>query len=141
MTQSELLTLSHAGAWGNAEKKCNMVYLWIALGKTIEGEMAFGLTMVWVHPHLACLSSLHEVARKLTLLINIGNNWVYAFMQLNEGTLHVPLSSKGHISAMTDGALSRSACGHLCQLQVQRLLQCESHVVCPEGFNGGLEPM
>ena len=52
VTWSELLVLSHAGAWGDAEKtQCDMAYLLIVPGKTIKGEMAFGLTMVWVHPH------------------------------------------------------------------------------------------
>ena len=103
--------------------------------------MALGLTTVWAHPHQACLPSLDEAVRKLTLLINIGDNWVYTFMQLNKGTLHVPLLSKGHISTMINGVLSRSACMHLCQLQEQRLLQCRSHMVCPEGIKGGLEPV
>ena len=142
MTRSELSALSHMGAWGDTQKpQCNMAYLLIAPGKTIKGEMAFGLTVVWAHPHQACLPSLDEVVRKFTLLIDIGDNWAYAFVWLNKGTLHVPLSSEGHISAMINGALSRSTCGHLCQLQVQWLLQCRSHVVCPEGLNGGLEPV
>ena len=79
--------------------------------------------------------------RKLTLLIDIGNNWTYTFVWLHEGTLHVPLSSEGHISAMINEKLNRSACRYLCQLQVQRLLQCGSHVVCPESLNWGLEPV
>ena len=81
VTQSELLALFHAGVWEDTEKpQCNMAYLLIALGKTIEGEMAFRLTMVWVHPHQACLPSLDEMARKLALLVNIGDNWAYAFV-------------------------------------------------------------
>ena len=119
VTWSELLALSHAGAWGDTEKpQHDMAYLLIALGKTIKGEMAFGLATVWAHPHQVYLPSLDEVPRKLSLLIDIGGNWVHAFMQLNEGALHIPLSSKGHISAMINRALSRSTCGCLCQLQV-----------------------
>ena len=93
-----------------------------------QWEMAFGLAMMWAHPHQAHLPSLDEVVRKLTLLIDIGDNWVYTFVQLNEGTLHVPLSSKGHISAMIDGVPSRGTCGHLHKLQVWKLLQCGSHM-------------
>ena len=62
-------------------------------------------------------------------------------MWLNKGALHVCLSNKGHVSTMMDGALSRNACGCLCQLQVHKLLQCGGHVVCPKGLNGGLEPV
>ena len=103
--------------------------------------MAFELATVWAHPHQACLSSLDEVVRKLTLLTDIGDNWVYAFVQLNEGALHVPLSIEGDISAMIDRAPSRNACGHLCQLEVHKLWQHGDQVVCPEGLNRGLEPV
>ena len=142
VTQSELLALSHVGAWGNSERpKCDMAFPLIVLGKTIKGEMAFGLATVWPHPHQAHLSSLDEAVRKLTLLIDIGNNWVYGFVQLNKDALHVPLSNQAHISAMIDGVLSRSACWHLCQLEVHKLLQCRDQVVYPKGLNRGLEPV
>ena len=96
VTWSELLALCHVGVWGDAEKpQCDMVYLLIAPGMTVKGEMVFGLAVVWAHPHQACLSSLDEVPRKLTLLIDIGDNWAYTFMQLNEGALHAPLSNEG----------------------------------------------
>ena len=129
VTWSELLALSHAGEWGETENpQCDMAYLLIAPGKTIEGEMAFRLATVWAHPHQACLPSLDEVARKLTLLINIGNNWAYAFVWLNEGVLHVPLlSSEDHINAMIDGGPSKSTCGHLC------LLHCRCKSSCNAG--------
>ena len=60
------------------------------------GEMAFRLVAVWTHPHQACLSSLDEVPKKLTLFINLGNNWAYAFVQLNEDAQNVPLCNEGH---------------------------------------------
>ena len=103
--------------------------------------MAFGLARVWAHPYQTCLSSLDEVPRKLTLLLNSGDNWAYAFVWLNEDTQHVPLSKKGHLSTMTDGVPSRNTCGHLCQLEVCQLLQCGDQVVYPEGLNGGLKPV
>ena len=70
-----------------------MAFLLIAPRKTIEGEMSFRLAMVWVYPHQAQLSSLDEAAKILTLLINLGNNWAYAFVLLNEDAQHVPLSN------------------------------------------------
>ena len=103
--------------------------------------MAFGLAMVWAHPYQAYLSSLDEVARKLTLLINLTDNWAYTFVWLNEDAQHVPLSNKGHISTMVDGVPCRNVCRHLCQLEVQRLLQYGDQVVYPEGLNRGLEPV
>ena len=101
--------------------------------------MVFRLAMVWAHPYLAWLSSLDEVAKKLTLFINLGDNWAYTFVELNKNAQHVPLSNEGHLSTMVDGVPCRSACRHLCQLKVCQLLQCGDQVVYPEGLNGGLE--
>ena len=142
VTWPELSALSHAGVWGDIQKpQCNIAFLLIVLGKTVEGEMAFRLVVVWMHPHQACLPSLDEVSRKLTLLIDIGDNWAYAFVWLNKGALHVTPSNKGHISTMIDWVPSRSACRHLYQLGVHKLLQCGDQIVCPEGLNGGFEPV
>ena len=100
-----------------------MVFLLIAPEKTIEGEMAFGLAMVWAHPYQAGLSSLDEAVKKLALLINLGDNWAYTFVQLNRDAQHVPLSKEGDLSAMINGMPSRSMCGCLCQIKVCKLLQ------------------
>ena len=42
---------------------------------------------------------------------------------------------------MVESAPSRSACGHLSQLEVCQLFQVDSTVVYPEGLNGGLDPL
>ena len=120
VTWSELSALSHTGAWGDAEKfQGNMAFLLIVPEKTIKGEMAFRLAMVWAHPYQACLSSLDEAVRKLTLLISLDANWwAYAFVWLNRDAQHVTLPKEGHLSAMADGMPSRNACGHLCQLDI-----------------------
>ena len=142
ITQLELLALSHAWAWGSMEKPYgDVAFLLIAPGKTIEGEMAFGLAAMWAHPHQACICSLDEVLRKLALLINLADKWAYTFVQLNEDAQHVPLSNEGHLSAMVDGASCRSVCRHLYQLEVCRLLQYGDQVVYPKGLNEGLEPV
>ena len=140
--ERELSALSHAGAWGDIEKpKHDMAFLLIAPDKTIKGERMFGLVAVWTHLHQACHSSLSEVAQKLTLLTDTGADWAYTFMQLNEGALHIPLSSEGHTCAMIDGVPSRNTCGYLSQLEVCKLLQFVDQVVCSKGLNGGLEPI
>ena len=95
--------------------------------------MAFRLTAVWVDPYQACLSSLDEAVRKLTLLINLTDNWAYTFVQLGKDIQHIPLSKKGHISIMIDWVPCRSACRHLYQLEICRLLQYGDQVVYPEG--------
>ena len=86
--------------------------------------MAFGLSMVWVHSYQAHVSTMDEVAKKLTLLTTSGENWAYTFVQFNEDTQHVPLPNEGHLSAMIEGAPNKM-CGHLCQLEVHQLLQSE----------------
>ena len=98
--------------------------------------------MVWANPYQAWLSSLDEALKKLTLLINLGDNWAYTFVQLNEDDQqHVPLSNEGHLSTMVDEAPCRNMCGCLHQLEVCKLLQCGDQVVYPKGLNGGLEPV
>ena len=138
VTWPELSALSHAGAWGDQEKpQHDMAFL----GKMVGREMVLRLVMVWMHPHQACLSSLDEVVRKHTLLIDLGDNWAYVFVQLNENAQHIPLFDEGYLSAMSDGMPSKSMCRHLCQLKVCKLLQYCDQVVYPEGLNGGLEPV
>ena len=81
-------------------------------------EQVFGLTAVWAHPHQACLHTLEEVAHKVLLFADDGPDWPYAFVQMNDTVSHVPLSSKGHVSTMTDGVLSTNVYGQLHQLQI-----------------------
>ena len=139
---SELYAISQAGTWGDIQKpKHNMAFLLIVLDRTVKGEKVFSLVAVWTDPHQAHHHSLGEAACKLALVINISTNWAYAFAWLNEGMLHTPLSSDGHISAVIDGVPSMNACGHLSQIEVHKLLQCRDQVVCPKGLNGELEPM
>ena len=140
ITRASLSTISHTKVWGDPKRpKSDMAYLLLVPDQVVEEERRFGLVAVWTHPWQARLPSLDEVARKLTLLINTGEGWAYTFMQLNEDYQHIPLSTTGHISAMIDGAPSRSVCGHLSHLEVHKLLQCGVEVVYPEGINGGLE--
>ena len=142
VTWPELSTLSHSGAWGDARNfQGNMAFLLIVPEKTIQEEVAFSLTMVWANPYQAHLSSVDEVAKKLTLLINFGDNWAYNFVWLNKDAQHVPLPKEGHLSTMIDSTPSRNACQHLHQLEVHQLLQCGDWVVYPDGLNGSLEPV
>ena len=135
-TQPELSALSHSGAWGDAEKFWgDLVFLLIVPEKTIQGEVAFSLTMVWAYSYQAHLSSLDEVAKNLpcsSTLAIIGPMLLCSLMRMPK---------EGHLSAMSDGASSRNTCRHLCQLEMHQLLQCGDQVVYPKGLNGGLEPV
>ena len=137
VTQPELSFLSCSGVWGDTKKFCrDLVFLLISPKKAIAGEMVFGHAMVWIHPYQACISTLDEAAKKLTLVITSSENWAYAFVWFNKDAQHIPFPKEGHLSAMIEGAPSRVTCGHLCQLEVHLLLQLECQVVYPEGLNG-----
>ena len=139
-TRVDLSAISHAEAWGKPKRSMSDVaYLLLAPNQVVEEERRFGLVAMWTHPCQGCLPWLDEAVRKLTLLINNGEDLAYALMQLNEDSQHIPLSTAGHINAMINGAPSRSACGHRSHLEVCKLLQCGVEVVYPEGLSGGLE--
>ena len=140
ITRAGISVISHAEAWGDPKRpKSEMAYLLLAPNQVVEKERRFRLVAVWTHTCQAHLPSVDEVVRKLTLLINPGEDWAYAFMQLNEDSQHIPLFMAWHISTMIDGTPSRSACGHLSHLEVCKLLQCGVEVVYQEGLNGGLK--
>ena len=96
VTQPELTSLSHTGALVDAEKfQSDLAFLLILPKRTIEGEMAFGLGVVWAHPCQAQVSSLDEVAKKLALLTTSGINWPYTIVWFNKDAQHVPLPKGG----------------------------------------------
>ena len=140
ITWSCLSAISKAKARGDPKKpKLGMAYLLMVPAQAVEEERKFWLVAMWVHPCQTLLSLLEEAAKKLTLLINTGDNWPYTFVQLCEDSQHVSLSNTGHISIMVDGASNRSTCGCLGCLEVCKLLQCSSEVVYPEILNGGFK--
>ena len=85
VSQSELSFLTGLVAWGDTKKFCSdLAYLLVLAKKATKGEMVFGLAVVWVHPYQACIPTLDEAARKLTLLITSHENWAYTFVRFNE---------------------------------------------------------
>ena len=140
--QAQLDTLSQAMAWGDAEKpQWDMAFLLIMLSITPEHKRIFSLINAWAHPCQACYTTLADAVCRLVLLMDGSANWVYAFVQLNEVLSYAPLSSVGHISAMTDGTQSADPHGQLHQLQVHKLLQCKDMVGCPKSLNGQMEAL
>ena len=84
-SRSHLSAISQAKVWGDPKiPKLSMAYLLIALAQAVEAERISGLVAMWVHPSQTLLSSLEEAVKKLTLLINTGDDWPYAFVQLCE---------------------------------------------------------
>ena len=129
-----------ARAWEEAETPWqNMAFMLIAPSTDAGCEWVFSLTAMWAHPHQAHLHTLEEAAHKLLLLVDDGLDWPYTFVQMNDTVSNAPLSSEEHTGAMTDSMPSTNASGQLHQLQVWKLLQHRSWVVCTEGINGELK--
>ena len=135
--QTQLTTLSQAGAWGEIEKpQQDMAFLMIVPSTNAGGDQVFSLASPprpLIHsgggspeadatgrwwPRLAICIHLHE--------------WHH---------VACALSNKEHIGTMIDGVCSTNACSGLHQLQVWKLLQHSDSVVFTEGLNGELEAL
>ena len=140
--QTQLNTLPQAGVWGDMGKpQWDMAFRLIVPGITAGYKRVFGLVALWAHPHQTCYHTQEVVAHKLMLLVVESEDWVHAFVWLNEALSHAPLSSEGHLSAMMDGVPSADTHGWLHQLQICKLLQHKEMVVFQEGLNGELEAL
>ena len=76
-----------------------MAYLLLVPAQEAEEERRFGLVVVWVHPSQTLLPSLEEAARKLTLLINIKEDWPYAFAWVCKDSQHTPSPMLGTLAS------------------------------------------
>ena len=68
----------------------------------------YGLTMMWVHPYQARVSTIDDVAKQLIQLASTGPNWPYALVWLNGDACYVPLPIEGHLSVVMEGILAMS---------------------------------
>ena len=87
------------------------------------------------------LASLAEAAQHLVLLANKGLDWPYTLVHMNNAIVNAPLSSKGHLSVLTEDKPQRNPCGFIHQLQAWKLLQCRERVVCTQALNMGLDAL
>ena len=84
-----------------------MAYLLISPEKATKEETIYRLAVVWVHSYQACIPTLDEAARKLTLFTTSHENWAYTFVRFNEDAQCVPLPKEGHLSAIIEGMPSK----------------------------------
>ena len=137
MTQSELTSLTCLKAWGENERFCrNVAFLLVLPKEGVAEERVYGLTMVWVHPYQARISTIDGTAKQFTQLASTGPNWPYAMVWLNRDACHVPLPTEGHLSVMAEGSTSTIPYRMIWQLEVCQLLSSGSQVVYPKGLNG-----
>ena len=58
VTKSELTSLTHLKAWGDNERfHSDVAFLLVLPEEGVAEERVYGLTMVWVHPYQARLST------------------------------------------------------------------------------------
>ena len=127
VTQSELTSLTHLKAWGDAERFHSAVAFLLVLPKEgVAEERVYRLTMVWVHPYQPRVSTLGGAAEQLAQLASTGPNWSYALVQLNGDVCHVPLPKGGHLSVLAEEHTSHVPYGRIHQLEVCQLLRSGS---------------
>ena len=81
VTQMELVSLTCQKVWGNVDKICSDIALLLVLPKEgVAEERTYGLTMVWVHPYQARVSTIEEAIKQLDQLIPSRPNWPYALV-------------------------------------------------------------
>ena len=122
ITQSELSSLTSLKAWGDAEKFCSdIAFLLVSTEEGVAGDRVYGLSMIWVTPYQARVSTVEEAVKQLTALVSSGPNWTYALVQLHRDTCHAPLPREGHLKILPEGGPSSAACRRVSQLEVTSL--------------------
>ena len=96
----------------------------------------YGLSMMWVHPYQARVSTMEEGVKQLTPLISTGPDWSHTLVQLNGDAHHEPLPRKGHLRILAEVSTSSVVCGRINQLEVCQLLSSGSQVIYLAGING-----
>ena len=92
----ELVSFTHLKAWDNADKfHSDTSFLLILPKEGMVEDRTYGLTMVWVHPYQARVSTIEEAIKQLDQLTPSRPNWPYALVQLNRYACHVPFPTEG----------------------------------------------
>ena len=84
---------------------------------------------------------MEEADKKLTTCTSNGTNWLYALVQLHEGTHQVPLPMEGHLGILPQKGAEAVPCGQISQLEVHQLLATGPQVVYPVGLNRQDDPI
>ena len=72
-----------------------IAFLLVSIKEGVAGDRLYGLSMIWVNPYQARVSTVEETVKQLTALVSNGPDWPYALVQLNGDTCHVPLPRGG----------------------------------------------
>ena len=67
ITHSEVSSLTSLKAWEAAEKFCsNVAFLLVLIEEGSVGDRVYGLSMIWVNPYQAWVSTMEEAVKQLT---------------------------------------------------------------------------
>ena len=92
ITHLELSFLTSLKAWGDAEKvHSDVAFLLVLPEEGAVGDRVYGLSVIWVNPYQARVSTMEEAVKQLTALVSTGPDWPYTLVQLNGDTCHMPL--------------------------------------------------
>ena len=110
-SQAELSSLNGLKAWGEGQKLCHdITFLLVLAEEEATGARIYGLSIVWVNPSEARVSSMEEAVGKLTTCAFSGPNWPYALVWLHEGTHHAPLPKEGHMGILPQRGAEATPC-------------------------------
>ena len=141
-SQVELSSLNGLKAWGEGQKlHHNIAFLLVQAEEEVTGDKNYGLSTIWVNPSQTRIPSMEEVVGKLTTWASSGSKWLYALVQLYNGTCHVPLHKQGHLGILPQRGMEAIPCGKISQLEVCQLLIASPQVIYPIVLNGCNEPI
>ena len=100
------------------------------------GDRVYSLSMVWVNPYQAQVSTMEEAVKQLTAQVSPGPDFPYTLVHLNGDACYVPLPREGHLSILVEGGTSSATSRRLSQLEVCQLPSLGSQVIYPAGLNG-----
>ena len=135
-TAEELYSISCLKVWGDVQKlHYGMAYLLVQIDDISEAE-TYGMALVWISPLQARVSLMVEALEILSSLTSEGSDWPYIFLQLYEGTNHMPLPKDKHICILPQEK-AESLSGWISQLKICQLLSAGLLVVFPIELNWG----
>ena len=69
----------------------DVAFLLVLTEEGAVGDRVYSLSMIWVNPYQARISTMEETVKQLTALVFTGPDWPYALVQLNGDAHHAPL--------------------------------------------------
>ena len=110
-------------------------FFWFSPRREAAGDRVYSLSMVWLNPYQARVSTMEEVVKQLTALMSARPDWPYALVQLIGDAHHTSLPREGHLSILVEEGTSSATYGRVSQLEVCQLLSLGSQVIYLVGLS------